>query len=74
VVIHTREDPRKVPTRFPPAARPSSFWGMEHLWGQEQPSDPHNPGHDRQGGEISDLARSAGELMRIKASTNRSRF
>jgi hypothetical protein len=49
MVIPTREDPRKVPTRFPPAARPSNFWGMDHLWGQENPSDPHNPMMDERG-------------------------
>lgn len=49
VVIPTREDPRKVTTRFPPAARPSNFWGMEHLWGQEHPADPHNPMMDERG-------------------------
>jgi hypothetical protein len=49
VVIPTREDPRKVTTRFPPAARPSNFWGMDHLWGQENPSDPHNPMMDERG-------------------------
>jgi hypothetical protein len=49
VVIPTREDPRKVATRFPPAGRPSNFWGMEHLWGQEHPSDPHNPMMDERG-------------------------
>jgi hypothetical protein len=49
VVIPTREDPRKVATRFPSAARPSNFWGMEHLWGQEHPSDPHNPMMDERG-------------------------
>ncbi|MDR2214949.1 MAG: carboxypeptidase-like regulatory domain-containing protein, partial [Nevskiaceae bacterium] len=42
-VIPTREDPRKVTSRFPPPVRPSNFWGMEHLWGKENPSDPHNP-------------------------------
>jgi hypothetical protein len=49
LVIPTREDPRKVTTRFPPAARPSNFWGMEHLWGQEHPADPHNPMMDERG-------------------------
>jgi hypothetical protein len=49
LVIPTREDPRKVATRFPAAARPSNFWGMEHLWGQEHPSDPHNPMMDERG-------------------------
>jgi hypothetical protein len=49
IVIPTREDPRKVATRFPPAGRPSNFWGMEHVWGQENPSDPHNPMMDSQG-------------------------
>ena len=49
MVIPTREDPRKVATRFPPAARPSNFWGMDHLWGQENPSDPHNPMMDARG-------------------------
>ena len=49
VVIPTREDPRKVATRFPPAGRPSNFWGMEHVWGQEHPADPHNPMMDERG-------------------------
>ena len=49
VVIPTREDPRKVNTRFPPPSRPSNFWGMDHLWGTEQPSDPHNPMMDERG-------------------------
>jgi len=49
VVIPTREDPRQVPTRFPPAGRPSNFWGMDYLWGEENPSDPHNPMMDAQG-------------------------
>ena len=48
-MIPTREDPRKVSTRFPPPAMPSNFWGMEHLWGQENPADPHNPMMDRKG-------------------------
>lgn len=43
VVIPTREDPREVASRFPPPGQPSNFWGMEHLWGLEHPSDPHNP-------------------------------
>ncbi|HEY0962493.1 MAG TPA: hypothetical protein VGE69_09055 [Pseudomonadales bacterium] len=42
-VIPTREDPRNVPSRFPPPGNPSNFWGMEHLWGLENPADPHNP-------------------------------
>ncbi|MDT8398081.1 MAG: carboxypeptidase-like regulatory domain-containing protein [Pseudomonadales bacterium] len=42
-VIPTREDPREVNSRFPPPGNPSNFWGMEHLWGSENPSDPHNP-------------------------------
>src|SRR5690606_14799798 len=42
-VIPTREDPREVNSRFPPPGQPSNFWGMQHLWGLEQPSDPHNP-------------------------------
>jgi hypothetical protein len=49
VVIPTREDPRKVNTRFPPPVHPSNFWGMEHLWGQEHPADPHNPMMDTRG-------------------------
>ncbi len=49
VVIPTRDDPRKVATRFPPPARPSNFWGMEQLWGQEHPADPHNPMMDSRG-------------------------
>lgn len=42
-VIPTREDPREVNSRFPPPGNPSNFWGSEHLWGLEHPSDPHNP-------------------------------
>lgn len=49
VVIPTRDDPRKVSTRFPPAVKPSNFWGMEWVWGQEHPADPHNPMMDEKG-------------------------
>jgi hypothetical protein len=49
LVIPTREDPREVSTRFPPPGMPSNFWGMEHLWGPENPADPHNPMLDRKG-------------------------
>ena len=49
LTIPTREDPRKVSSRFPPPAMPSNFWGMQHLWGPENPSDPHNPMIDRKG-------------------------
>jgi hypothetical protein len=49
LTIPTREDPRVVASRFPPPAMPSNFWGMEHLWGLENPSDPHNPMMDRTG-------------------------
>ncbi len=49
VTIPTREDPRKVSTRFPPPAMPSNFWGMQYLWGPENPADPHNPMMDRKG-------------------------
>jgi hypothetical protein len=49
ITIPTREDPRKVASRFPPPAMPSNFWGMEHLWGLENPADPHNPMMDRKG-------------------------
>jgi hypothetical protein len=49
IVIPTREDPRKVTSRFPPPAMPSNFWGMQHLWGLENPADPHNPMMDRKG-------------------------
>ncbi len=42
-IIPTREDPREVRSRFPPPAKPSNFWGMEYLWGLENPADPHNP-------------------------------
>jgi hypothetical protein len=42
-VIPTREDAREVSSRFPPPGNPSNFWGMQHLWGVEHPSDPHNP-------------------------------
>jgi hypothetical protein len=49
ITIPTREDPRKVNSRFPPPAMPSNFWGMDHLWGPENPADPHNPMLDRKG-------------------------
>jgi hypothetical protein len=49
LTIPTREDPRKVSSRFPPPAMPSNFWGMQHLWGPENPADPHNPMMDRKG-------------------------
>jgi hypothetical protein len=49
LTIPTREDARQVQSRFPPPAMPSNFWGMEHLWGPENPSDPHNPMMDRKG-------------------------
>ncbi len=49
ITIPTREDPRKVTSRFPPPAMPSNFWGMEHVWGLENPADPHNPMMDRKG-------------------------
>ena len=43
----SREDARKVQSRFPPPAIPSNFWGMQHLWGPENPADPHNPMMDQ---------------------------
>jgi hypothetical protein len=49
LTIPTREDPRQVSSRFPPPAMPSNFWGMQHLWGPENPADPHNPMIDRKG-------------------------
>jgi hypothetical protein len=49
ITIPTREDPRKVNSRFPPPGLPSNFWGMEHLWGLENPADPHNPMMDGEG-------------------------
>jgi hypothetical protein len=49
LTIPTREDARQVQTRFPPPAMPSNFWGMQHLWGTENPADPHNPMMDRKG-------------------------
>jgi hypothetical protein len=49
ITIPTREDARKVQSRFPPPAMPSNFWGMKHLWGLENPADPHNPMMDRKG-------------------------
>src|SRR5690606_13863712 len=48
-VIPTREDPREVNSRFPPPGQPSNFWGMRHLWGEENPADPHNPMMDSEG-------------------------
>ncbi|HEX7081965.1 MAG TPA: carboxypeptidase-like regulatory domain-containing protein [Gammaproteobacteria bacterium] len=49
LTIPTREDPRKVNSRFPPPGMPSNFWGNEHLWGLENPADPHNPMMDHKG-------------------------
>lgn len=49
ITIPTRQDAREVQSRFPPPAMPSNFWGMQHLWGPENPSDPHNPMMDRKG-------------------------
>jgi hypothetical protein len=49
LTIPTREDARQVSSRFPPPAMPSNFWGMQHHWGPENPSDPHNPMMDRKG-------------------------
>lgn len=49
ITIPTREDPREVRSRFPPPGRPSNFWGNEHIWGLENPSDPHNPMMDELG-------------------------
>ena len=49
ITIPTREDARQVQSRFPPPAMPSNFWGMQHLWGPENPADPHNPMMDRKG-------------------------
>jgi hypothetical protein len=49
ITIPTREDARQVQSRFPPPAMPSNFWGTKHLWGPENPSDPHNPMMDRKG-------------------------
>jgi hypothetical protein len=49
ITIPTREDARQVQSRFPPPAMPSNFWGTQHLWGPENPADPHNPMMDRKG-------------------------
>jgi hypothetical protein len=49
VVIPTRQDPREVPSRFPPPTGASPFYGDFHHWGAEQPSDPHNPMLDSRG-------------------------
>ena len=49
IIIPTREDARVVASRFPEPAMPSNFWGYQHLWGPEHPSDPHNPMLDRKG-------------------------
>jgi hypothetical protein len=49
ITIPTRDDPREVSSRFPPPAFPSNFWGKEHLWGNENPADPHNPMLDDRG-------------------------
>jgi hypothetical protein len=49
ITIPTREDARQVQSRFPPPAMPSNFWGMRHLWGLDNPADPHNPMMDRKG-------------------------
>jgi len=47
--IPTREDPRIVRNRFPAPGLPSNFWGDQHIWGVENPSDPHNPMMDSLG-------------------------
>ncbi|MCP5146127.1 MAG: carboxypeptidase regulatory-like domain-containing protein [Gammaproteobacteria bacterium] len=49
LLIPTREDPRKMSTRFPPPIQPSNFHGNNPLWGAEHPADPHNPMMDRKG-------------------------
>lgn len=49
ITIPTREDPREVSSRFPPPGRPSNFWGDQHIWGLENPADPHNPMMDSLG-------------------------
>jgi hypothetical protein len=49
ITIPTREDPREVSSRFPPPGRPSNFWGDQHIWGLENPADPHNPMMDSMG-------------------------
>jgi len=49
ITIPTREDPREVTSRFPPPGRPSNFWGDQHIWGLENPADPHNPMMDSLG-------------------------
>lgn len=49
LTIPTREDPRVVSSRFPPPGQPSNFWGNQHLWGLENPADPHNPMMDHKG-------------------------
>ncbi|HEY8519271.1 MAG TPA: carboxypeptidase-like regulatory domain-containing protein [Gammaproteobacteria bacterium] len=49
VVIPTRQDPREIPSRFPPPTSPSPFFGDFYHWGPEQPSDPHNPMIDGRG-------------------------
>ena len=49
ILIPTRDDPRTISSRFPPPGRPSNFFGNTHLWGVEQPADPHNPMLDRKG-------------------------
>ena len=62
-----RGSARKCQSRFPPPAMPSNFWGMEHLWGQENPSDPHNPMMDRKGRvwmHLEDPQRAAGVVPR----------
>ena len=49
--IPTRDPRENVPSRFPPANRPSLHWGTEHLWGNPpyNPADPHNPMFDSKG-------------------------
>ena len=49
ITIPTRDDPRKVAraSRRPRCRRTSG--ACSHLWGVENPADPHNPMMDRKG-------------------------
>ena len=47
--IPTRERRAQGAVAVPAAGVPSIFWGSEHLWGPENPADPHNPMMDSKG-------------------------
>ncbi len=69
----------KVQSRFPPPAMPSNFWGMQHLWGLENPGRSAQPDDGSQGPRLDDVEdpqRGAGLVPRrlepqVRAATTR---